>query len=95
MGRSKAEQRLLSRERFTAKMRMADLFADLIAPDAEQIIADVFLLKNFALTQAEQLFNAISHYRHSHLFANATLGGYFNVCGNDQCGEVGAYDRKG
>jgi len=78
-------------------MRMADLFADLIAPDAEQILPDVFLLKNFALTQAEQLFNAISHIETQSPFRKMqTPGGYSMSAAITNCGEVGWHtDRKG
>lgn len=78
-------------------MKMADLFADLIPTDVQQILPDVFLLKGFALAQAEQLFKAISAIETQSPFRKMqTPGGFLMSAAITNCGEVGWHtDRQG
>lgn len=78
-------------------MTTADLFASNEFPQCEQILPDVFLLKDYALAQAEQLLNAISEIETQSAFRKMqTPGGFYMSAAITNCGEVGWHsDRQG
>lgn len=71
-------------------MRTADLFASDEMSLSEQILPDVFFLKEFALGHTEQLLTAISCIEAQSAFRKMqTPGGFYMSAAITNCGEVG------
>lgn len=71
-------------------MITADLFANSTFSGAEQILPDVFLLKGFAVAQAEQLLTIISQIEAQSPFRKMqTPNGFYMSTAITNCGDVG------
>jgi alkylated DNA repair protein (DNA oxidative demethylase) len=80
-----------------ALMHTADLFAESVFKDCDEILPDVFLLKGFALQQAPQLITAIGQINAQSTFRKMqTPGGFYMSAAITNCGDVGWHtDRQG
>ena len=78
-------------------MHTADLFAESVFKDCDEILPDVFLLKGFALQQAPQLITAIGQINAQSTFRKMqTPGGFYMSAAITNCGDVGWHtDRQG